>query len=162
MKRRIICIGNRFVTDDSAGPAVYDRLHGMQPLPGGIEVIDGGLRGLNLLPLLEQGGRVVFVDAVRGYGPADRIVVLSRKDILEGEVACRFDHEAGLAYLLSVLPRVCEGEMPEEIALVGIEGDISPRLVVAAAHCSIHLALNGLSASASLLVDQLAGERTMG
>ena len=46
---------------------VFDRLQEMQPLPAGIELIEGGLAGLNLLPLLERGGRVVFVDAVSGF-----------------------------------------------------------------------------------------------
>ena len=36
---------------------------------------------------------------------------------------CHFDHGAGLAYLLTVLPKVCDGELPEEIVLVGLEGE---------------------------------------
>jgi hydrogenase maturation protease len=145
MKRCIICIGNRFVADDAAGPAVYDRLMQMQPLPGHIEVIDGGIMGLNLLPLLERGGRVIFVDAVSGFGTPGEIVLLSRQEILHADNAFQFDHNAGLAYLLAVLPRVCDGEMPEEIALVGVEGTCSPQLADRAAVLSLDVAIHGLS-----------------
>ncbi len=143
MKRCIICIGNRFVEEDAVGPAVYDLLQQMQPLPEDIEIIDGGLMGLNLLPLLERGGRVVFVDAVSGYGRPGEIILLDHRQILEAQSTTRFDHNAGLGYLLAVLPQVYDGEMPEEILLVGIEGT-SPRLVEQAAALSIEVASHGV------------------
>jgi len=139
----IICIGNRFVEEDAAGPAVYDRLQLMQPWPENIEIIDGGLMGLNLLPLLERGGRVVFIDAVKGFGRSDEIVVLKQQQILDYGNTSVFDHSSGLAYLLSVLPHVCEGNLPEEIILIGLEGT-SPRLIEQAAALSLDLAKNGL------------------
>jgi hydrogenase maturation protease len=139
----IICIGNRFVEDDAAGPAVYDQLLQMRPWPEDVEIIDGGLMGLNLLPLLERGGRVVFVDAVSGFGRSGEIVLLDQRQILDHEEDSAFDHNAGLAYLLTVLPRVCDGEMPEEIILVGLEGT-SSQLVERAAALSLEVAVRGL------------------
>jgi hydrogenase maturation protease len=144
MKKIIICIGNRFFANDSVGPAVYDRLQQVQPLPEGIEIIDGGLGGLNLLPLLEQGGRVVFVDAVSGYGPPGQIVLLDRQEIMNTMHECRFDHNAGLAYLLAVLPNVCDGKLPEEIVLVGLEGEYTQQLVERASSLCLDVAANGL------------------
>lgn len=143
MKATIICIGNRFVAADAAGPAVYDRLQQLA-LPEHVEVIDGGLQGLNLLPLLERGGRVVFVDAVRGFAEPGTVVVLEGTDVAVGEGLEHFGHEAGLGYLLTVLPKVCDGVLPEEIALVGIEGAWSPSLIDRAAGISVRLAVNGL------------------
>ena len=75
---RIICIGNRFVEEDAAGLAVYDRLLEMD-LPSSIQVIEGGLAGLNLLAHLEHGGRIVFVDTVTGFAAAENIVVFDQK-----------------------------------------------------------------------------------
>lgn len=144
MKRYIICIGNRFVAGDAAGPAVYDRLQQMQPLPADIEIIDGGLRGLNLLPLLEKGGRIVFVDAVSGYGLPGQIVLLDQQEIVNTMTECSFDHNAGLAYLLAVLPKVCDGEMPEEIVLVGLEDEYTPQAVERAASLCLDVAVHGL------------------
>lgn len=144
MKGFIICIGNRFVDSDAAGPLVFDRLRAMQPLPPGIELIEGGLAGLNLLPLLEQGGRVIFVDAVRGFAEAGELVLLDRQEIVGTESQPHFDHGAGLPYVLAMLPQVCDGELPEEIFLLGLEGGCSMQTIERAAGLSIAVAVLGV------------------
>ncbi len=144
MKGFIICIGNRFIDSDAAGPLVFDRLMAMQPLPLGIELIEGGLAGLNLLPHLERGGRVVFVDAVQGFAEAGEIVLLDRQEILGIESQPHFDHGAGLPYVLAVLPRVCDGEPAEEIFLLGLEGRCSMPTIERAARLSIAVAVHGV------------------
>jgi hydrogenase maturation protease len=144
VKGTIICIGNRFVEEDSAGLQVFDCIQEMRPLPSGIELVEGGLAGLNLLPLLEQGGRVVFVDAVRGFAQEGEIVVLSYREILQSPGQFRFGHDAGLPYLLAVLPKVCDGELPEDIVLLGLEGRCVAKTLEKAAKMSIAIAEHGL------------------
>ncbi len=144
MKGVIICIGNRFVAEDTAGLAVLASLEAMRPLPATIELVEGGLAGLNLLPWLEQGGRVVFVDAVRGFAQPGEIVLLDHQEIISNLVEPHFDHEAGLAYLLAVLPKVCEGDLPEEVVLVGLEGECTAETIERAAKLSLTLAARGL------------------
>ncbi len=119
--KQIICIGNRYVAQDAAGPRVYDFLM-RQTLPDDIAVIDGGLMGLDLLRFLEKAARVVFVDRCVGTDGADPVVVLEANDII-AEMSDRFDHAAGLPYLLRVLPLVCKGALPY-VTCVGIAGDI--------------------------------------
>lgn len=144
MKRCIICIGNRFIADDSVGLAVYDRLKAMQPFDTEIDLVEGGMGGLNLLSFLEQGGRVVFVDAVQDIAAPGDVVILSAQDIIATLSQKHFGHEAGLPYLLSVLPNVCEGELPEEILLVGVEGEYTSDTIETAADLCLSLALNGV------------------
>lgn len=144
MKGRIICIGNRYIQEDAAGLAVFAELEKMHPLPRHIELIEGGLAGLNLLPLLEQGGRVVFVDSVRGFTQPGEIILLDCRDGVPTDDAGHFDHGAGLAYLLAVLPRVCDGELPKEIALVGLEGQCTGKTIERAARLSLGIATHGL------------------
>lgn len=144
MKACIICIGNRYIQEDAAGLAVFAEIEKMQPLPPQIELIEGGLAGLNLLPLLEQGGRVVFVDSVKGFTQPGEIILLDcRKDTPQGDVG-HFGHDAGLAYLLAVLPKVCDGEPPKEIALVGLEGQCTEKTIKRAARLSLDIAAHGL------------------
>ena len=142
MRRAIICIGNRLLAGDQAGMLVYDQLC-REPLPDGVEVVEGGLAGLDLLPLLERGGRVVFVDQVRGFAEEGEIVVLGREEIVAGGDQ-HFHHQAGLPYLLAVLPEVCEGEMVEEVALVGIEGQATPAIIERAAAMSLAIIEGGI------------------
>ncbi len=144
MKGTIICIGNRFVEEDCAGLQVFDCLQAMHPLPTGIELVEGGLAGLNLLPLLEQGGRVVFVDAVKGFTQSGEIVVLTHREILQSPGQFRFGHEAGLPYVLAILPKVCDGELPEDIVLLGLEGRCVEKTLEKAAKMSVAMAMHGL------------------
>lgn len=144
MRDAIICIGNHFVREDTAGLAVLAVLQKMRPFPGDIALIEGGLAGLNLLPFLERGGRVVFVDAVDGFAQPGEIVLLECQEIISSLDEFHFDHEAGLAYLLAVLPKVCEGQLPEEIVLVGLEGKCTTDTIERAARLSVTIATHGL------------------
>ena len=146
VKGFIICIGNRFVREDAVGLEVLAILQEMQPISSEIEIIEGGLAGLNLLPLLERGGRVVLVDAVSGFTQPGHIVLLDHHEILHSFDRNHFDHGAGLAYLLAVLPKVCDGEMPEEIVLVGLEGECNQQTINRAAQLSMCIAAHGLKA----------------
>ena len=116
--KRIICMGNRYSPEDSAGPKVYDRLL-QSALPRDTEVIDGGLAGLDLLRFFDGAECVLFVDSVSGFGRPNDIVVLDAGDV-SAYAGGTYDHSSGLAYLLRVLPQVCDGAVPD-IMLVGIE-----------------------------------------
>lgn len=141
MNSAIICIGNRLMPEDSAGLMVFDRLQ-QQSLPDTIQVIEGGLMGLNLLPFLERGGRVVFVDNVCGFTRPSSLIVLNQAQVI-ATGADHYDHNSCLAYVLSVLPKVCEGTLAEEVVLLGIEGPSTERLVQEAANLSVFIAQNG-------------------
>jgi hydrogenase maturation protease len=148
--KRIICIGNRYVPEDAAGLRVYDQLVHMS-LPQDIEVIDGGLAGLDLLQFIEGAERVVFVDRIVGFSQpqpgqgqwneSDAIVVLDTSDVT-ALATRRYDHTAGLAYLLRVLPMVCEGVIPS-IQLVGIKSYPCDEVVRKATEIALNIARKG-------------------
>ena len=115
---RIVCVGNRQVPGDDLGPRVHDLLAG-GPLPDGIELIDGGLHGLDLLAVVEGAGRAVFVDALEGFAAPGTVLTLPRHQVAAAADG-PWGHHAGLPYLFHLLPRVCDGAIPEVI-LVGAE-----------------------------------------
>lgn len=120
---RIICIGNRLFAADSAGPLVYDILQ-QTALPPGIDLIDGGLGGLNLLPFLEQTDLVLFVDSVSGFQQDGGVLVIDPlHDLYVDET---FGHDSGLAFLLHAAPKVLDEPLPA-VYLVGIDGPPLPR-----------------------------------
>lgn len=149
-RRRIICVGNRLVEEDAAGPAVYDFLSA-RPLPARVELIDGGLAGLDLLRFMTGTERVVFVDAVTGFLESAGVVVLSG-DEAGARAGGSYGHDGGLAYLLNVLPRVMGDNMPG-VLLVGIQGAVSPVLTARAARVSLDFATQGWSAELDRRVD---------
>ena len=125
---RIICIGNKYIPGDDIGPRVYDHLS-RQRLPDNVQVIDGGLAGLNLLQFVESARRVVFVDALEKANPT-------------GGRAVPYDHAAGLDYLLQVIPAVCK-ETPPEIILLGIESDADEQTIALAAEACLKIVVRG-------------------
>jgi len=141
-KKKIICVGNRFKPEDSAGPMVYDQLVNNR-LSGDIEVIDGGLAGLNLLRFMHGADRIVFIDAVNGFKAISGVIVLNAEDASR-HADTIFGHSAGLAYCLRVLPEVHDGKMPE-IFVVGIEGATDPDKILKAAEISLKIAAHGYS-----------------
>ncbi|MBI4860258.1 MAG: hydrogenase maturation protease [Candidatus Riflebacteria bacterium] len=137
MTRRIIGVGNRYVPEDSAGPRVIDLL-ARQALPDGVEAIDGGLAGLDLLRFMEGARRVILVDTVTGFARPGEIVVL-RPEELSACSAARHDHAAGLTYLLKVLPAVLDGDLPR-IRIVGLERPLPDDRLSEAAAVALALA----------------------
>lgn len=133
---RIICIGNMLIEEDSAGPKVYKVLEEMNR-PASVELVDGGLAGLNLLSYLENVERVIFVDQIRNFrsSPGLEIIPLPCSDI-EPE---SYGHEAGLGYLMAIGPLVIESRWPDCV-LVGIEGESGPDVCQEAALTCLHLA----------------------
>ncbi len=134
--RRIICIGNRYVAEDAAGPAVYDYLRGLA-LPADLELIDGGLAGLDLLRYIEGAEQVVFVDSIAGHGEPGSVLVLPQNEVA-ALAGSRYDHAAGLPYLLRVLPDVCEGT-PPAVQLVGVAGPADETAIQAAAALALQI-----------------------
>lgn len=139
--RAIICIGNRYDSRDAAGPAVHDLLAAGDAIEG-IELIDGGIAGLSLLRWIDGAERVVFVDSVSGFGEPGEVVSIDPADVEAPEEGA-YGHGSGLAYLLRVVPLVCERGVPE-IVIIGIEGEALPRAIAEAAD----LALAGAAAKA--------------
>jgi hydrogenase maturation protease len=77
-------IGNIFLGDDGFGVEVAQRL-GERELPGGVEVRDFGIRGMDLAYALQDGyDAVVFVDAApRGEAPGTLSVIEPELDLDE-------------------------------------------------------------------------------
>jgi hydrogenase maturation protease len=136
---RIICIGNPYCVADAAGRHVLDYLR-TQDLPSGVEVIDGGLAGLNLLGLVEDSDRVVFVDQVTGYGRDGEIVVLDAAAFCEGAPE-HYGHDGGLAFLLRVLTSTGENG-GRDATVVGIEGCVGAAGIERAARCAVAAAMD--------------------
>ena len=142
LMNRIICIGNKFVNGDDFGPRVFAYLL-TQNLPDGIEVIDGGLMGLNLLRFFDDCERLVFVDSINGDIPSDEILVLENASLDTGETS--YTHASGLGYLLQA-DQAIRTENPPQVFLIGAGAQASEKAVAAAAERSLQLVMEHLPA----------------
>ncbi len=146
---RIICIGNRYLDGDAAGPLVYDLLR-RQSLPDGVEIVDGGLAGLNLLPLLADPVRVVFVDALTGVAATEQVVVIEQARLLAECEAEGYGHSAGLPYLLRLRPQLYPDASPE-ILVVGVTGQPTENKLRQAATLAVRIARHGCQPPAAAI-----------
>ena len=142
MLKRIICVGNRLMQEDIAGPMVFDQL-ATRSLPNDVELIDGGLAGLDLLRFISGADLVIFVDTLNGFESSNPVRIVSIDDAARHADAI-FDHSAGLTYLLQILPHVHEGKLPE-IFLVGIEDLADPHEITNAAELCLELIQQNIS-----------------
>jgi hydrogenase maturation protease len=137
--KRIICIGNRYIKEDSAGSLVYDNLSLKKNLPPDLEIIDGGLAGLNLLPFFETSRKVILVDQIKGADAPGGIVAIDPEDVAS-TAENHYNHFAGVAYLLRVLPEVCMANLPD-IHIIGIQGNPDRCTIKKAANLALKMAI---------------------
>jgi len=92
----VLGVGNTLLKDEGVGVHVARRLLTMD-LPDNVEVLEGGVLGLDLLDHLEEREKVVVVDAVDGGDEPGTIHRLTRADIEEGKTRCHMSlHEIDL------------------------------------------------------------------
>ncbi len=112
-------IGNILLSDDGVGVHVLNRLKEEYDLPGYVELIDGGTKGLDLLPLLEDRDKVLIIDAANFKKEPGTI------DAVEGDKIPAFlstklsVHQIGLPDLLFAAKLM--GVLPSEMCLIGIQ-----------------------------------------
>jgi hydrogenase maturation protease len=80
-------IGNVFLGDDGFGVAVADRL-ARRELPAGVEVVDFGIRGMDLAFAIQEGyDAVVLLDATPRGGPPGTLYLIELDPDEETNVA---------------------------------------------------------------------------
>jgi hydrogenase maturation protease len=142
-RRVVLGLGNLLNRDEGLGVhalrALEERLGGGGGPGGGgpgVELVDGGTLGLNLLPLVEACSHLLVLDAVDAGRPPGTLVELTRDEIplLTGvklsEHQVSFQEVLGLASFRGRLPATLHlvGAQPQDLE-IGLE--LSP--VVAAA-----------------------------
>jgi hydrogenase maturation protease len=115
----VLGLGNILMRDEGVGVRVAERLLERYDFPAGVQVLDGGTLGLDLLPWVEGVDRLVVVDAVdMGAEPG----TTTR---LEGEEVPAFlgikisPHQMGLADLLAASR--LRGYYPQQLVLWGVQ-----------------------------------------
>ena len=107
----LLGIGNSCMGDDGIGPYMVRRLQCDNRFPSQVTVVDGGTRGLELLPYLVGVKKLVVVDAVRCGQSPGTIVRLAGDKVPRIIVPKLSMNETGLpdllaaAELLDILPQ---------------------------------------------------------
>ena len=119
MSTLVLGIGNLVMSDDGIGVRVIQQLSASFRFPDGVDLLDGGTLGLDLLPRLEGVERLLVVDAVDIGKTPGTLARMSGDDVpivLETKVS---PHQMGLKDLLAVA--MLQGFAPLEMVLWGVQ-----------------------------------------
>ena len=113
----ILGIGNLLLSDEGVGVHAV-RCLSERELPPGVEVLDGGTSGADLVDHLEGRTKVVVIDAASGDGPPGTVYRCEARELIEQEGALSL-HEFGLADSLHMAERL--GCAPKRVIVLGVQ-----------------------------------------
>ncbi len=116
----VLGLGNRVMTDDSAGLFALEQFKDKFDLPQGVDLMDGGTLGLDLLYYIEDYDSVLIADCVMVGQEPGTVVKVESEDIPTFFARALSPHQMGIKDLVSVLD--LQGRMPEPLAVVGVQG----------------------------------------
>lgn len=114
----VLGVGNLLLSDESIGVHVVNQLEKEYVFSEGVELVDGGTAGMELLDYIASRDHVIIVDAVLTGDEAGTVVILQDDDVpalFNNKVS---PHQLGLSDLLGALKLT--DESPKNIYLVGI------------------------------------------
>ncbi len=115
----VLGVGNILLTDEGIGVRVIEALEQRYALPAGVDVLDGGTAGMELMEAMANRSHLIIVDAVVSRKSEPGALLILRDE----EVPTLFNnkispHQLGLSDVLSAL-RFTD-EFPASITLVGV------------------------------------------
>ena len=119
----VLGVGNALLGDEGIGVHVARALRRRGP-PRGVEVVDGGTTGFELLPWFENRDRVVLVDAIRASGEPGTIYRIPAEEVADDLPAASSAHGSDIGALLRSARSL---DRAPEIVLVGVVPEASDR-----------------------------------
>lgn len=119
MRAVIMGVGNLLLADEGVGVRVVQEIERRYELPPEVNIIDGGISGMEMLDELCGLAHLVIVDAVSAGGPAGSILRLVDDEVPRFFATRLSPHQIGLSDLLAAL--LIMGERPRRITLFGVE-----------------------------------------
>lgn len=114
----VLGLGNQIRSDDGVGVHAVRLLMQDHGVPDGVEVIEGGTAGLDLLPAIEDATHVLALDAVN-TGAAPGAVVRFEMSELSPLPGSPSVHQIGFADLLEALRWMDKGS--KQMVLLGVQ-----------------------------------------
>lgn len=123
-RKIVLGLGNTLNRDEGLGVFCLDPLRERLTDSRGIEVLDGGVLGMSLLPLVESSSHLLILDAVDAGKPPASVIELAKDEIpLFSRLKLSW-HQLSFQEVLQFA--TIRGHLPDHIHLVGAQpADIS-------------------------------------
>lgn len=119
MRIIVLGVGNILLSDEGVGVRAVEKLQRDFVLPAGVEVIDGGITGMEMLEDLAGADHILIVDAVRSGNAPASIVRIAGEQVPVFFRTKLSPHQIGLSDVLATL--VLTGEQPGGVTVIGVE-----------------------------------------
>lgn len=114
----VLGVGNLLMSDDGVGVHAVQRLE-KRPLPPGVEALDGGTCGLDLLQFFEGVERLIVLDAANLGREPGEIVRLEGEEVPAFLAMKMSPHEINLPELL--FSAKLSGIYPRQVVVLGMQ-----------------------------------------
>ena len=114
----VLGVGNILLRDEGVGVRVVQAMEELE-LPPGVELLDGGTAGADLLDELADRRKVIVIDAMAGDDPPGTVVRMTPEDLVPQLNRGLSLHDLGLLETL-VLARQA-GAAPDEVVIIGVK-----------------------------------------
>lgn len=114
----VLGVGNILLQDEGVGVHAIRALQEGYRLPEGVEVVDGGTSGMDLLEIIAGRDHLIVVDAVKTGQPPGTLVRLGSDQVRAFFRTKISPHQLGLSDVLA--SATLSGEHPKEVSLVGM------------------------------------------
>lgn len=115
----LLGVGNILLQDEGLGVYALRRLAERYHLPPGVEAVDGGVQGLDLLSMLESARSLLIIDAIYTGGAPGGIVRLEGQAIPSALALKMSMHQMGIQELLAL--GSLRGTLPTRVVLWGMQ-----------------------------------------
>lgn len=105
--------------DDSVGVRAIEELENGYCFPEGVELLDGGTSGIELLSYIGNRDYLIIIDALKSGLPPGTVVRVEGEDVPARFMTRISPHQLGLSDVLAAA--TISGKLPGNIVLFGIE-----------------------------------------
>jgi hydrogenase maturation protease len=135
-RKVVLGLGNLLLGDEGFGIHAVQYLQARVGAQFPVEWVDGGVLGLNLLPLVEECSHLLVLDAVDAGKPGGTLIEMTQDEIPLYSGMKLSEHQVGFQEVLAVAK--FRGHYPSHLHLIGVQSvdlstsiELSPAVLAA-------------------------------
>ncbi len=114
----VLGVGNLLLKDEGVGVRVVEELGKRYAPPEGVELLDGGTAGMELLDIMANRSCVILIDAVKTGAEPGTVVRLADEEVPAFFRTKISPHQVGLSDVLATL--TITDEKPDSVVVIGV------------------------------------------
>ena len=115
----VLGIGNILLTDEGFGVRVVEKLYDEYEFPENVNLVDGGVLGINLLGVIAESTHLIVVDAVKNKQSPGTLYRLEKEELPERILLKNSLHQTDFLETLTLCQAI--DKVPQTTVVLGVE-----------------------------------------